>query len=206
MDDAMDELTQRSDIRQVIDNWIIWRDSGDWDRFATVWHSDAVMCSTWRQSSAAEFIQGCRQGWNKGLNVLHTLGGTSIELKGDRAVTQTRMTIIQRAALDGRVVDVTCQGRFYDLFERRDDRWAIVLRQPIYERDRLDSVVPGVVVELDDTLLGKFPDGYRHLAYLQTKLGFVVRPDMPCTRGDVVEALYQRGRDWLEGRVLAPWI
>ena len=193
-----EELLQRLVISELIQNWAIWRDSGDWDRFASVWHDDGIMCSTWKQASAAEFIQGCREGWDKGLNVVHTLGGISIELKADRAIAQTRMTIIQRATLDGHIVDVTCQGRFYDFFERRDGRWGMVLRQPIYERDRLDSVTPGAKLELDPVTLERFPQGYRHLAYLQTKLGFTVKPDMPGTRGAVVESLYARGRAWLD--------
>ena len=38
--------------------------------------------------------------------------------------------------------DVVCTGRFYDFLEQRDGRWGIVLRQPIYERDRLDPIDP----------------------------------------------------------------
>ena len=52
------------------------------------------------------------------------------------------MTIHQRAPVDGFRVDVVCFGRFYDFFEKRDGRWGIVRRQPIYEKDRLDPVDP----------------------------------------------------------------
>ncbi len=27
-------------IREMVENWVMWRDTGDWDRFATVWHLD----------------------------------------------------------------------------------------------------------------------------------------------------------------------
>ena len=198
-----EELLDRLLICELIQNWAIWRDSGDWERFATVWHDDGVMCSTWKQASAAEFIQGCRDGWDKGLNVVHTLGGTSVEIRADRAIAQTRMTITQRATLDGHLVDVTCHGRFYDFLERRSGRWSMALRQPIYDRDRLDSVVPGARLELDPAILDRCPQGYRHLAYLQTKLGFTVKADMPGTRGPVVEALYARGTAWLDRSLAA---
>ena len=56
------------------------------------------------------------------------------------------MNIFQRAPLDGVVVDVICWGRFYDFFEKRDGRWAIVRRQPIYEKDRLDPVDPSATL------------------------------------------------------------
>jgi hypothetical protein len=194
---STDERQQRSAIRDLLENWVIWRDSGDWKRFATVWHDDGVMCATWKQSSAADFILGCQEGWTTGVSVLHTLGGSSIDLLGKRAVAQTRMTIVQRAELHGIAVDATCQGRFYDLLEWRDQKWGIVLRQPIYERDRLDPVVPGTPLSLDPAVLLRFPQGYQHLAYLQTALGFEVRTDMPGTRGTQVEQLYRRGAQWL---------
>jgi hypothetical protein len=191
------EREQRSAIRDLLENWVIWRDGGDWRRFATLWHDDAVMCATWRQSSAADFIRGCQEGWASGVSVFHTLGASCIDIVGRRAVAQTRMTIVQRAMLEGIMVDATCQGRFYDLLEHRDDKWGIVLRQPIYERDRLDPVVPGTSISPDPALLQRFPEGYRNLAYLQTRLGFDVRCDMPGTRGKEVEKLYQRGAQWL---------
>ena len=101
-------------IREVVENWILWRDSGNWDAFANVWHSDGVMVATWQQSSAAAFIAACRAAWDNGLEVLHLLGGSTIELAGHRAIAQTRMTIKQRATVHGEIVDVTCTGRFYD--------------------------------------------------------------------------------------------
>jgi hypothetical protein len=52
---------------------------------------------------------------------------------------------------------------------------------------------------LDRDLLESFPIGYRHLAYLQTKAGYVVKGDMPAITGPAVEALYERGRSWLSG-------
>jgi hypothetical protein len=95
--------------------------------------------------------------------------------------------------------DVACTGRFYDFFERRDGRWGIVLRQPIYEKDRLDPVDPAARLVLDPGLLGRFPEGYQYLAYLQTDAGFTVKRDMPGLRGPEVERLYERGAAWLRG-------
>jgi hypothetical protein len=133
------------------------------------------------------------------VSILHFLGGTSVEVKGERAIAQTKMTISQRGAVDGVPVDVVCTGRFYDFFAKRDGRWAIVRRQPIYEKDRMDPVAPDAKLALDPALLERFPEGYRHLAYLQTKLGFTIKLDLPQLKGDVVQALYAHGRAWLDG-------
>jgi hypothetical protein len=193
---------ERLVIRELVENWVVWRDAGEWERFATVWHKDGVMMATWFQGPASEFIRVSREGFERGVNILHFLGGTSVELASARATAQTKMTISQRAKVHEVECDVVCTGRFYDFLERREDRWGIVLRQPIYEKDRLDLVNPADAVRLDDELLGRFPVGYRHLAYLQTGLGFDVKPDMPGLTGPEVERLYRRGAGWLAGEPL----
>ena len=92
-----------------------------------------------------------------------------------------------------------CTGRFYDFLEKRNDRWGMVLRQPIYEKDRVDAVDPAATLELDQAILAKFPAGYRHLAYIQTQIGYTVKRGMPQLQGPEVEGLYARGRTWLAG-------
>jgi hypothetical protein len=193
------QATDRQAIRELIENWVIWRDAGDWDRFRTVWHPGGWMMATWFQGSFEDFIAVSRQGFERGVRILHFLGGSSIDVSGDRAIAQTKMTISQRAPVHGVPCDVVCTGRFYDFIERRADRWGLVLRQPIYEKDRLDPVDPAARVELDPQQLARFPEGYRHLAYLQSLLGYQVKPDMPGLTGPDVEALYQRGARWLSG-------
>jgi len=192
----------RLSIRELIENWVLWRDSGDWERFRTVWHEDGYMMATWFQGSATEFIQANREGWDRGVSILHFLGGTSIEIKGTRAVAQTKMTISQRAPVHDIVCDVVCTGRFYDFFEKRNAKWGLVLRQPIYEKDRLDPVDQSKTVLLNRVLLERYPEGYRHLAYLQTGIGYEVKKDMPGLKGLEVEALYAMGRRWLAGGAL----
>ena len=193
------DRNDRLAIGDVIDNWVLWSDSGDWERFATVWHDDAWMTATWFQGTATEFQKARRAGFERGVSISHFLGGKTIELAGQRAIAQTKMTINQRAVVDGVVVDAVCTGRFYDFFANRGGRWAIVRRQPIYEKDRLDPVEPGSKLELDAALLAKFPEGYRHLAYLQTKAGFNVRLGLPGLRGPEVAKLYAEGVAWLAG-------
>jgi len=188
--DARDD---RLAIRELLENWVVWRDAGDWPRFRTVWHDDGRMMATWFQGSADEFIRVSREGWSRGVSILHFLGGSAIDVAGDRAIAQTKMTISQRGDVHGVRCDVVCTGRFYDFLERRGGRWGLVLRQPIYEKDRLDPVDPAATLALEPALLARFPEGYRHLAYIQTTIGYTVKPDMPGLKGPEVEALYARG-------------
>jgi pimeloyl-ACP methyl ester carboxylesterase len=186
-------------IGQLVQDWALWRDAGDWERFATVWHDDGMMMATWFQGPAPDFIRVSREGFERGVRILHFLGGTSVDVAGERAIAQTKMTITQRATVHDVEVDVVCTGRFYDFVENRAGRWGIVLRQPIYEQDRLDPVVPGASLQLEPERLNAFPVGYRHLAYVQSVLGFDVKRDMPGLTGPQVEALYERGMRWLSG-------
>ncbi|CAN0413720.1 unnamed protein product [Phaeothamnion confervicola] len=196
MDAALiDKLT----IIETVQNWAVWRDAGDWDRFRTVWHDDGWMSATWFQGPAPAFIKVSKEGFDKGVSILHFLGGTSVDLNGDRAVAQTKMTINQRAQVEGVWVDVVCTGRFYDFFEKRAGKWAIVRRQPIYEKDRMDVLDPSASLKLDAALLASFPEGYRHLAYLQSRIGFKIKTDMPGLKGEVVQGLDARGAKWLAG-------
>ena len=196
------ELGERLEIRELIENWAVWRDAGDWERFQTVWHEDGVMLATWFQGPAKEFIRVTQEGWAKGVSILHFLGGTSIDLSGSRAVAQTKMTISQRGNVQGVLCDVVCTGRFYDFVEKRAGRWGIVLRQPIYEKDRVDPVDPAAKLVIDQKRLAEFPQGYRHLAYIQTQIGYTVKRDMPQLTGPEVDALYARGKAWLSGAPL----
>jgi hypothetical protein len=186
-------------IEEIVNNWVIWSDSGDWGRFATLWHDDGWMTATWFQGPAKEFARARRAGLERGVNIIHFLGAVTSEVVGARAIAQSKMTINQRASVDGVLVDVVCMGRFYDFLAKRLGTWGIVRRQPIYEKDRLDPVDPSAKLALEPALLARFPEGYRHLGYLQTKAGFDVKLGLPGLRGPEVAKLYAEGKAWLEG-------
>ncbi|NYG44023.1 hypothetical protein GGD67_001459 [Bradyrhizobium sp. IAR9] len=199
------QLLDRLAIRGLVENWAVWRDAGDWERFATVWHDEGWMSATWFQGPARDFMRVSQEGFARGVRILHFLGGTSIDLAGARAIAQTKMTISQRAPVHEVVCDVVCTGRFYDFLEKRQDqsgigKWGIVRRQPIYEKDRIDPVDPAAELRLDQTALAALPEGYRHLAYMQELIGYKVKRDMPGLIGPEVEKLYGEGRDWLAGK------
>ena len=196
------DTADRLAIRDLVENWALWRDARLWDRFRTVWHKEGRMMATWTQGTFEKFIKMSDEGWARGMKFLHFLGGSSIDVKGKRAIAQTKMTISQRAPIEGVVCDVVCTGRFYDFLEKRKGRWGLVLRQPIYERDRLNPVDPAATLSLDQKLLNSFPEGYRHLAYMQTRVGYKVKTDMPGMEGPELDVLYAKGEAWLKGRKL----
>jgi len=63
----------------------------------------------------------------------------------------------------------------------------------------MDPVDPAASLKLDPARLAQFPEGYRHLAYMQTSLGFEVKNGLPGTTGPAVQTLYAEGAAWLNG-------
>ncbi|MDQ3733292.1 MAG: nuclear transport factor 2 family protein [Actinomycetota bacterium] len=188
-------------LRQVVEDWVLFRDAGNWEAFASVWHADGWMTATWFQGHYQDFIQASRDGFENGVQISHFLGGSTFEVAGSRAIAQTKMKIEQRAEVDGLELDVTCSGRFYDFLELREGRWAIVRRQPIYERDRLDLLNPAAMLHLDRDRLDSYPSGYRYLAYVQESTGHSVMRGLPGLVGPAVERLYEEGARWLGGSI-----
>jgi hypothetical protein len=194
-----DEISDTAAIRALVENWVLWRDARQWDRFRTLWHPDGEMWATWFQGTYEAFFEISQEGFDRGVRIAHMLGGIAIDIAGNRAIAQCKVTIVQRAPVEGVICDVTCQGRAYDFVEKRDNRWGIVLRRLTYERDRIDPVDPSAKLVLDEGLLAQFPDGYRHLAYLQTKAGYTVKGDLPGLEGPALDALDAKAEAWLKG-------
>jgi hypothetical protein len=40
------DLIDRLAITETVNNWALWRDAWDWERFRTVWHDDGWMSAT----------------------------------------------------------------------------------------------------------------------------------------------------------------
>lgn len=198
----MADIDDKHEIREIVENWVLWRDARRWDRFRTVWHPDGEMWATWFQGSYEEFIAVSQEGYDKGVRIQHVLAGMTMDIAGERAIAETKVAIAQRANVDGVECDVTCWGRFYDFMEKRQGRWGLVLRRLIYEKDRIDPTDPSATLKLDPALLARFPIGYRHLAYLQTRVGYTVKNDLPGLEGPALEALYAKGAAWLAGKPL----
>src|SRR5439155_24933703 len=87
----------------------------------------------------------------------------------------------------------------YDLLEKEWGLWLGGRRTPIYVKRRMDPDDPSDSGTLDKTMLESFPEGYRYLAYLQSKLGFAVKKGLPGLKGASVDKLYREGKAWLEG-------
>jgi len=194
----MDQFDDVLQIKDLVERWVVYRDSLQWDKFRTVWHPEGIMTATWMSGPFEDFIKITEEGVKHGLNILHILGGTAVDVKGSRAVSITKFMILQRSVVEGVLCDATCYARHYDLWEKREGKWGLVSRDTIADKDRIDPVESGDTLVLDRSILEQFPIEYRYLAYLQTKAGYSVDKDCPRrSGGKTLEALYKKGEDWL---------
>ena len=190
-------LFDRAAINAVVNDWALARDTGRWDRLRACFTADGTMHTTWFVGAADEFVARSMDAAKRGGRAGHFIGGCSIELGDGRAIAETRMTLLLRASIDDVEVDVTCYGRFFDLFRRDADSWRIHKRVPIYEKDRLDPVDPARTLALDRADLMRHPEGYRHLAYVQSRGGSEVTPGLPTPGSEALARLYAEGAAWV---------
>jgi hypothetical protein len=193
---ASDLREDKLAIAEVIHNWALWRDGGDFAALRTTFHPEATMTSTWFSGPAEEFVARAEARKGGGRSA-HFVSSPTIRLNGDKALAETPIILLLREQVDAIDVDVTCHGRFFDRLVRYERAWRIIRRGVIYEKDRLDPVRPGAALMLDDAILARFPEGYRHVAYVQTKRGMTVATDRPTLPSPERDRLYREAEAWL---------
>jgi hypothetical protein len=194
-------VVERDAIRNAIAEWALARDTGQWEKLRSLYAPGATMQTTWFEGGADEFIERSAKGFGRSAKAQHLVGASVIDLCDTRAIAETRIVLLLRAALGRAQVDVTCYGRFFDFFETHGSNWRICKRVPIYEKDRIDPVNPLEQLDIDREVLSQFAEGYRHLAYVQSRAGANVTQGL-IEPGSVEEKdLYREGVEWLaQGR------
>jgi hypothetical protein len=128
--------------------WAFSRDHSDWGSLESCFHPDATVGISWYSGSAAGFVERSKQAAaarKPEERSQHWLGNMRAQVHGNRALLETDVQILNRDYLDGYLFDCTCYGRFYDRFERRNGEWRIANWTCIYDKDRLDPVLPSAV-------------------------------------------------------------
>jgi SnoaL-like domain len=201
MEQKMQRMLDRAEIIRLVQSWGFLRDDHRWDELRALYAPEALQTTSWSVGTATEFIDRCIAGAKKpaARRSMHSIGASIIEINGERALAETRRTILTRAVVHGIEVDVTNHGRSFDWLVRLDGEWKIKLRSGIYERDRMDPVDPAKTITLDAVELAKYPEGYCHLAYLQAGAGERISPHLPTPNSAALAKLYADGRAWLDG-------
>lgn len=197
---ALDQM-QICEVRRV---WAFSLDLGEWDTLQACFHPDAKVTVSWYSGPIGGFIER-----SKGLVAArkpeehrkHWLGNMRAAINGTRAVLETDVQILIREFIDGDLCDYTSWARFYDLFEKRDGVWRISEWNCIYDKDRLDPVIPSwdASALYDKAVLEGPESGFAFMKLRQAKRGRTI-PDSVVIRDTEAEhRLRRRGESWLAG-------
>ena len=191
------DLSKHQAIKRMLDAWGLFRDTCRFEELRDCYAPQATMVTTWFDGLASDFVDASVRASASKTLVQHFFGASTIEVKGSRAIAETRLMILVRMEFEETEVDVTCYGRFYDRIVREKNVWRILSRIPIYEKDSIAPVDSGVTVKLDPERLASFPTAFRHLAYLQASGGATITKSIPSHNGQAQQALYAAGEAWL---------
>jgi hypothetical protein len=200
---ALDQI-QICDVRR---SWAFSLDLGEWDRLRACFHPDARITVSWYSGPLDGFIDRSRAmaaTRNPEEHRKHWLGNMRSEIRGARAVLETDVLILIREFLDGTLFDYTSYARFYDLFEKRAGVWRILEWNCIYDKDRLDPVVPArdaASLGAQAVLAGP-ESGFAFMQLRQSKRGRTIPESVVIRDTDGERDLRRRGEAWLAGAVV----
>ncbi|RDV04673.1 nuclear transport factor 2 family protein [Undibacter mobilis] len=192
--------SDRLDCMDLIQAWALYRDQGRWAELLDTFHPDGIISVTWFKGAFPDFVEASKRAAVRSTSLSkHQIGWPLVTLRGDRATAETSVTIHGRAALDGILVDNVSYGRFLDRLERRAGRWRLAERVAIYEKDRLDPVVPSEAFNrlMTQTDFSIYPEAYRFIAHRLVSTGRKLVSPIIVNASPEAEALYRRYGEWL---------
>lgn len=195
----MQQILDRIEIEEIIRRERLARDMQQWEDLAACYNDDSYIDISWFQGSGAEFASAGARMASRLLS-FHELGPTIITTSGDRALTDTGMSIHLVAEIGGAEVDCVCFCHSLGRIERKTSKWLIAGHRVIYVHDWIIPVVPQRLPAIDEVRLSRFRKSYRYLSYMLEERGLPTRDDLPgLDRPDMVEALRIGERAWLTG-------
>ena len=144
----IEQMLAEYEVRRVRQVWAFARDHGEWDTMRACFHPDATVCVSWYSGPASTFIErtiAMATERRPEESSKHWFGNSRVSVKGDRAILETDTMVLGRDCFDGHLFDFTIYLRMYDRIERREGQWKILRMDAIYDKDRLDPVIPGSV-------------------------------------------------------------
>jgi hypothetical protein len=195
-------MADEYEVRRVRARWAFARDHGEWETMRACFHPEASVLVSWFAGPAAEFFTrtiAMSAGRRPEERSKHSFGNMRATLNRDRAILETDINVLARDVLDGYLFDFTIYGRFFDLIEKRDGTWKIFRMTCIYDKDRLDPVVPGSVpASFFAGLVVSGPDSaIAFTRFRQTRKGRTVPPNIVIGGSANERNLRAEGEAWL---------
>jgi hypothetical protein len=139
---AFADLIAKQEITETIYKYCRAMDRMDNELGRSVFHPDAI-------ADYGEVFQGTGHGFVEFVYDIHAtllvhqhlIGNILIRVEGDRAFSESYVTVTVRSKPPGKpLFETRSCGRYVDSWEKRDDRWAISHRTYLHEMDEMTPV------------------------------------------------------------------
>lgn len=203
-DRRLAEMVDRHEIRELLIRWAECRDRALWDELRDCFTEDGAIAISWIVGSAEAFVEGSKKliaAQTGEQYAKHVCSEPNIRVNGRHGFCQTHVEFMSRIVVDGYRFDWAFYAQFLDLVGKCDDgKWRIHLRTAVYERDRLDPVLPHEVPRSfwDSLELDRHPPRLRFMYGIRGRQG---RPEpvdgLTFVRTPEEDALRARAEAWL---------
>jgi len=192
-------------VRRVRQRWAFARDYGDWEGMRACFHPDATVCVSWFSGPAATFFErtiAMAAERRPEERSKHWFGSSRVAVNGDRAILETDAQVQVRDRFDGHLFDLTATVRMYDRVERREGTWRILRMVVIYDKDRMEPVLPGALPPgfFDGIELSGPASGIAFMRFRTEKRGRKMPPELVIGGSDGERRLRAETEAWLAGR------
>lgn len=184
---------------ELIQSWGLHRDGKRWQDLQETFTSDGVIAVSWFRGPFSGFVDQCRSRDSRAGTSRHLILPPVVRVAGTKALAETCVVILVRQDIEGVAVDLTSHARFVDRLEKHGARWRIAERNAIYERDRLDPVIPSAAFDrmMERADLSRYPSQYRYMAFRVDAAGRRLAEPVLCDAMPETTALLQRYENWL---------
>ncbi|POT59922.1 nuclear transport factor 2 family protein [Citrobacter amalonaticus] len=188
------QLNDRQQLNDLVNGWM-HRDLGEWEQLRELFHPDGTIEITWFEGLGSDFVDGSKRMGASDLRTKHLIASPAVTFNadGNKAILETNAIIIaENVKLN---IGCECHNRFYDLAEKREGAWKLFRRQSVYDIGTF--TFPSGPVEIDKSVVIKYPREYAALAYLLEQSGFPLARVF-ATRGSELETKMKAdGQLWL---------
>ncbi|KAG9758786.1 hypothetical protein KCU73_g3721, partial [Aureobasidium melanogenum] len=157
LEQRLAKMEAREAIHTVLYTYARGADRCDMELFKSCYHPDGTDYHWFFNGNAHDLADWVIPHLRELPNSQHSITNPIIDLQGDRAFVESQWYVVHRIPLDDkRTVDQQIEGRYLDVFEKRDDVWKILHRRVALEGFR-ELVVPAIPSD-NPALSKRFPD------------------------------------------------
>lgn len=158
LEHAVAEFHDKEAIRDVLYRYARAADRCDLVLFKSCYHPDATDVHWFFNGNAHDFADYVVPLLGQITNSQHSITNALIDLDGDRAFVESQWYVLHRIPMadgTGRCIDQQLEGRYIDVFEKRDGHWRILHRQTVLEAGRETVVTPHQELPADHVSVGQ---------------------------------------------------